>query len=59
MVDDLTAAWSFVMGHIDSVGPRPSVSISPVWVIIDSDEGEDDCRVEFEVVVSGTTEEAR
>jgi hypothetical protein len=50
---DLNAAWSFVMERIESVGPNPTVEISPYWVYSD---GEEDVR-KFGVVVSGTIRE--
>lgn len=28
-VDDLPAAWAFIMAHIDAVGPRARVAINP------------------------------
>lgn len=49
-VDDLPAAWAFVMRYLDKVGPNPSVEITPCWVIQDPD-GTIPRR--FEVVVSG------
>lgn len=51
-VDDLTAAWAFVMDHIDQLGPDPSIAINPFWTIID---GAEQGR-RFEVVVSGMVE---
>lgn len=44
--DSLTDAWAFVMEHVDSVGPDPTISISPVF-------GEE--RL-FEVMVRGMVE---
>ena len=55
-VDDLPAAWAFVMDKLDAVGPDPSVNIGPVWVI-SSDS--DDTPRHFEVVVSGMVEEGK
>ena len=63
-VDDLPAAWAFVMAKVDLVGPAPSVEISPRWqsdysvphMLETGDEGQW-TRV-FEVVVSGMVEEA-
>lgn len=53
-VDDLPAAWRFVMDHIDRVGASPRIAISPVWVISTDDE----TPRRFEVVVEGMVEEA-
>lgn len=53
IVDDLTAAWAFVMSRIDSVGPDPSVEIRPRWAFLDSEE---DVRY-FEVIVEGMVPE--
>jgi hypothetical protein len=44
-VTALGEAWAFVMGHLDEVGPDPSIQIKPLW-------WSDDSR-RFEVVVSG------
>ena len=56
-VPDLTAAWAFVMGRLDSVGPDPQVSINPIWTIsADLPEDEEPPR-RFEVVVSGMVHE--
>ena len=59
-VDDLPAAWAFVMDRIDSVGPSPTITIKPVWQVsvhdMDAPEGTDWPRV-FEVVVEGMVEE--
>lgn len=54
-VDDLPAAWAFVMDRIDRVGPSPSVTISPYWVC--SNDPDQDGAQGFEVVVSGMVEE--
>jgi hypothetical protein len=48
-VPTLTAAWAFVMEHIDAVGDAPSVHIGPVWNMDD--------ELHFEVAVSGTKDE--
>lgn len=52
VVDTLPDAWAFVMGHVDSVGPRPQITVSPVsWY------SENEQYLErFEVSVSGMTE---
>ena len=50
-VDDLPAAWAFVMEHLDSVGPDPSIDIGPLWSSVD------DFNIRrFSVVVSGMVE---
>jgi hypothetical protein len=51
-VNDLNAAWAFVMEHIDHVGPDPSIHITPVW--LRDDDGEPVTR--FEVTVRGIQE---
>lgn len=64
-VNDLPAAWSFVMDRIDTVGPNPMITINPVWtitvadVIEDTLEGESDGDYprHFSVVVEGMVEE--
>ena len=56
-VEDLASAWAFVMARLDSVGPDPDVSITPVWTIsADLDPDEDPPR-RFSVVVSGMVHE--
>lgn len=58
VVPDLPTAWTFVMDHIDRVGPAPSVEIRPTWSR-DADplNPNDDWERHFEVVVSGMVEE--
>jgi hypothetical protein len=56
-VDNLSEAWAFVMERLDSVGPDPSVEISPVWTL-SSLPGDDEMPRQFSVVVSGMVEEA-
>ena len=60
-VEGLPAAWAFVMAKVDSVGPDPSVEISPVWTISVQDMGNDEPEGgyprHFSVVVSGMVEE--
>ncbi len=51
-VDSLSAAWEFVMAHVDELGEAPTVSISPVWDYQSSEEG----VLRFDVGVSGSTE---
>lgn len=57
-VDDLPAAWTFVMEHLDKVGPKPSIHITPKSIYAWSDMGNESARpIElFEVVVSGMSE---
>lgn len=55
-VDDLTAAWSFVMDRLDRVGPDPRVHIEPRW---EPHDDPDHHRRYFEVTVDGTVEEGR
>lgn len=59
-VDDLPAAWAFVMAKVDTVGPDPSITISPLWVIsvqdMDDDENTEYQR-RFSVVVEGMVPE--
>lgn len=56
-VDELTDAWSFVMEHIDKIGPHPSIRIYPCWGV-DRDEAleEPDDQVHFHAVVEGAVE---
>jgi len=54
VVDDMAAAWAFVMGRVDLVGGDPQVVVNPVrWFVGD---GEESAR-RFEVSVSGMVEE--
>lgn len=56
-VEDLAAAWAFIMERLDSVGPDPQIKITPVWVITpDLDEDEPPPR-RFSVVVEGMVDE--
>lgn len=48
VVEDLNAAWVFVMGLIDQLGPDPTIKINPVW-----SHQVDETQRRFEVVVSG------
>jgi hypothetical protein len=52
-VDHLTDVWAFVMERIDNLGSTPSITVRPMWVYGDGDDG----RTAFEVVVEGTTNE--
>lgn len=64
-VDDIPAAFSFIMSKIDTVGPNPRISISPIHVqpvslvemMEDPDEDHGTWKREFEVVVSGMVEQ--
>ncbi len=58
-VDDLAAAWAYVMERIDQVGPDPSITIKPLWVISvhDMDSDNEAPPREFEVTVSGMVHE--
>lgn len=49
IVDDLPAAWAFIMQHIDVLGSAPSIHISPMWSYSDDENG----RRQFEIAVSG------
>ena len=53
-VPDLTAAWAFVMDHIDQVGPDPSIHIGPVWSYTMDQLDDENVPRHFEVAVSGT-----
>ena len=59
-VDTLPEAWSFVMDHLDRVGPDPHVDIRPIRIISvgQMQDGLDGLDVseptrEFEVVIEG------
>jgi hypothetical protein len=62
-VESLADAWEFVMTRIDSVGPDPSVTISPVWrvnmdlITMEDSVEEKDLPRSFTVVVEGMVEE--
>ena len=54
VVDDMAAAWAFVMGRVDLVGGDPQVVVNPVrWFMGDEEES----VRRFEVSVSGMVEE--
>lgn len=57
-VDDLPAAWAFVMSHLDSLGDDPSIEINPLWNIGFDDSGDAQSPRQFSVVVSGMVEAA-
>lgn len=50
VVDTLPEAWTFVMEHVDDVGPAPHITISPIRP---AREDPDDHPVYFEVSVGG------
>lgn len=56
VVNDLAAAWAFIMARLDEVGPNPSVQIHPMWVYSGTD---DEGTRKFEVTVSGMTTETK
>lgn len=58
-VDELADAWAFVMARLDSVGPDPRVTISPIWSydVTSLDRDQNPPR-RFEVVVSGMVHES-
>jgi hypothetical protein len=61
-MDDLNAAWGFVMDRLDRVGPDPSVIIKPIWMANVQDMERVDVppmQRQFEVVVEGMVEEER
>lgn len=53
VVSSLAEAWSFVMENLDGVGPEPRITVSPMWVYSELEQGE----LRFEVSVSGTVTE--
>lgn len=57
-VETLAEAWSFVMTHIDEVGPDPSIEIGPVWSrAADAMDVESPWPRHFSIVVSGMVED--
>lgn len=62
-VDDLSAAWAFVMEHLDCVGDHPHIEIRPISSIgvadmldgLEGREAGDGWKQQFEVVVEGMT----
>lgn len=58
-VQTLPEAWAFIMEHIESVGPRPQIHISPITIFDASamTSGSDECEELFEVSVSGMVED--
>lgn len=65
-VDDLPAAWAFVMERLDLVGPDPHIEIRPIQTfavgdMIDGLDGHDagPWPRQFEVVIDGMVEEER
>lgn len=55
-VDTLADAWSFVMEHVDNVGPMPQININPISVM-DMADPESEWSTAFEVSVAGMVEE--
>ena len=55
-VEDLAAAWAFVMDHIDKVGGDPGIDIRPIWQW-DGYEDSSQAVRRFTVVVDGMVEE--
>jgi hypothetical protein len=54
---DLAGAWAFVMDHIESVGPDPSIHITPMWTVRVHDGGDlEDVPRHFSAVVEGMVE---
>jgi hypothetical protein len=55
---DLPGAWAFVMDHIESVGPDPSIHITPMWTVRvhDIDDELEHVPRHFSVVVEGMVE---
>ena len=56
-VDDLAAAWAFVMAKVDQVGPDPRITVSPIWTISASAGDDEEPPRRFEVSVSGMVHE--
>jgi hypothetical protein len=56
-VDTLADAWAFIMARLDSVGPDPTIRISPCWTISMGDSNDDVPPRHFEVVVEGMVAE--
>ena len=64
VVDDMAAAWSFIMAKVDLVGDNPQVVVNPVSCFLPVEMalgvvGDDEFGVvrRFEVSVSGMVEE--
>ena len=55
-VDTLADAWAFVMTRLDSVGPDPSIKVSPLWIFTPGDQ---DPPRRFSVVVEGMVHEQK
>ena len=54
-VDDLPAAWTFVMRHLDGgVGADPRIEITPYWKMSVAPDGEETMTRVFSVAVEGT-----
>ncbi|WP_182377870.1 hypothetical protein [Nocardioides sp. WS12] len=56
-VDSLADAWQFVMARVDTVGPDPMITISPLWSFSVVDMGEETPPRQFSVVVEGMVPE--
>jgi hypothetical protein len=57
----LSAAWAFVMDRLDSVGPDPSIHITPLWSYSVQDMDRVDAPEpprQFSVVVEGMVPES-
>lgn len=55
-VETLSDAWVFVMEHVDRVGERPSVTISPLSSVDALSDEPERWEHYYEVSVSGTVE---
>lgn len=56
-VADLPAAWAFIMERVDSAGPNPRITISPIFTIHEDGVDYDPPPRHFEVVVEGMQHE--
>ena len=59
-VNELPEAWSFVMERLETLGPNPRITISPIWSwnVVDAIDGVDQRPPrQFEVCVEGMIEE--
>ena len=57
---DLTAAWAFVMEHVDKVGDAPMIEITPFWSAPADDIGmrpDEPWVLQYSAVVSGMVEQ--
>ena len=53
-VDDLAAAWQFIMTHVDAVGTDVQIIVSPEWECDHEHDGECDPVRRFLAVVEGS-----